>query len=105
MERFCFLLFRDLPISDQRLFPSLQTFQSELISHQADLRFLDLTAQRYVTEANSYKKRLMAFKAECQGTRSSLILEEEHYAVKEEVTSAKYRFHELLSECNLQVST
>ena len=82
----------------------LQTFQSEVIAHQADLRFLDLTSQKYVSEANNYKKKLMAFKAECQGTRSSLILEDENYTVKEDVTNAKYRFHELLSECNSQVN-
>lgn len=74
-----------------------------MIAHQADLRFLELTAQKYVAEANSYKKRLMAFKAECQGTRSSLILEDENYSIKEDVAKAKCRFHELLSECNSQV--
>ena len=81
----------------------LQTLQSELITHQADLRFLELTAQKYVNEANNYKKRLMGFKAECQGTRSSLILEDENYSIKEDVAHAKYKFQELMSECGKQV--
>lgn len=68
------------------------------------MRFLDLSAQKFMAEANSYKKKLMAFKAECQGTRSSLILEEEEYPIKEDVSAVSQRFHELLSECVSQVS-
>lgn len=45
----------------------------------------------------------MAFKAECQGTRSSLILEDENYSIKEDVTHAKVKFQELMTECGKQV--
>ena len=45
----------------------------------------------------------MGFKAECQGTRSSLILEDENYSIKEDVAHAKYKFQELMSECGKQV--
>lgn len=81
-----------------------RAFQSEVITHQADMRFIDLSAQKFIVEADNYRKRLMTFKAETQNTRSSLILDDEEYGIKKEVADLSSRFQALLADCASQVS-
>ncbi|XP_046365486.2 microtubule-actin cross-linking factor 1, isoforms 1/2/3/5-like isoform X11 [Haliotis rufescens] len=94
----CMQRFEDLkPLADKQ-----KSLLSDIVTHQADLRFMSMTSQKYMEEAKLHKLEVDAFKADRQRpARLSLISMEGLAAetVKDDLKETQTRYQDLKGKC------
>ncbi|KAK7099742.1 hypothetical protein V1264_022800 [Littorina saxatilis] len=95
----CLQRFEDLkPLADKQ-----KALSSDVVSHQADLRFMSMASQKYMEEAKLYKLEIDSFRADrVRPARQSLISMECVAAddVKDRLKDITDDYHDLGTRCN-----